>query len=230
MIEFPQMDSGLVVPVFTQGDDLIAYINKAMAFLSAVAASRFPSINLEPPLIRETRPLFKMARLLCNKFKGGKDKVMLVLAIRVMLLVPREIMQEGRQGLLNVINGKVNDIWLGNALSLRGQGTLHGLRKRQCWLKHGNLTGDLDAYDSDYDDVSNAKAVLIANLSNYGLDVISEVPNSKFYHNDLGNQSVHALQDFEQTIVVDLIDNEITSDNNIISYSQYLQETQQAAV
>nr|GEW54777.1 integrase, catalytic region, zinc finger, CCHC-type, peptidase aspartic, catalytic [Tanacetum cinerariifolium] len=35
-------------------------------------------------------------------------------------------------------------------------------------------TGDLDAYDSDYDDVSNAKAVLMANLSNYGLNVISE--------------------------------------------------------
>ncbi|GJZ19020.1 retrovirus-related pol polyprotein from transposon TNT 1-94 [Tanacetum coccineum] len=126
----------LVVPVFTQGDDLIAYINKAMAFLSAVAASR------------------------------------------VMLLVPREIIQEDRQGLLNVINGKVNDIWLGNALSLRVQGTLHGLRKRKCWLRHKNLTGDLDAYDSYCDDVSNAKAVLIANLSNYGLDVISKEKES----------------------------------------------------
>ncbi|GJT65863.1 retrovirus-related pol polyprotein from transposon TNT 1-94 [Tanacetum coccineum] len=36
-------------------------------------------------------------------------------------------------------------------------------------------TEDLDAYDSDSDDVSNAKAILIDNLSNYGLDVISEV-------------------------------------------------------
>ncbi|GKF47876.1 hypothetical protein Tco_0141127, partial [Tanacetum coccineum] len=32
----------------------------------------------------------------------------------------------------------------------------------------------LDAYDSDCDDVSNAKAVLMANLSNYGSDIISE--------------------------------------------------------
>ncbi|GKE01002.1 integrase, catalytic region, zinc finger, CCHC-type containing protein [Tanacetum coccineum] len=36
------------------------------------------------------------------------------------------------------------------------------------------LTEDLDAYDSDCDDVSNAKAVLMANLSNYGSDVILE--------------------------------------------------------
>ncbi|GJT65690.1 retrovirus-related pol polyprotein from transposon TNT 1-94 [Tanacetum coccineum] len=34
-------------------------------------------------------------------------------------------------------------------------------------------TKDLDDYDSDCDDVSNAKAVLMANLSNYGSDVIS---------------------------------------------------------
>ncbi|GJT29868.1 hypothetical protein Tco_0910143 [Tanacetum coccineum] len=43
--EFPQLDSGLAVLVFTQGDDPIACLNKAMAFLSAVAASRFPSTN-----------------------------------------------------------------------------------------------------------------------------------------------------------------------------------------
>ncbi|GJW28633.1 hypothetical protein Tco_0045508 [Tanacetum coccineum] len=35
--EFPQLDSSLVVPVFQQGEDPIEYINKAMAFLSAVA-------------------------------------------------------------------------------------------------------------------------------------------------------------------------------------------------
>nr|GEW14253.1 hypothetical protein [Tanacetum cinerariifolium] len=49
-------------------------------------------------------------------------------------------------------------------------------------------TEDLDAYDSDCDDVSNAKAVLMANLSNYGSDVISEVPHSDSYHNDMDNQ------------------------------------------
>nr|GEY58468.1 hypothetical protein [Tanacetum cinerariifolium] len=33
---------------------------------------------------------------------------------------------------------------------------------------------DLDTYDSDSDDISNAKAVLMANISNYGSDIISE--------------------------------------------------------
>ncbi|GJZ48989.1 hypothetical protein Tco_0603179 [Tanacetum coccineum] len=45
MIEFPQLGSCLDVPVFTQGDDPINCLNKAMAFLSDVAASRFPSTN-----------------------------------------------------------------------------------------------------------------------------------------------------------------------------------------
>ncbi|GKA69192.1 hypothetical protein Tco_0775256 [Tanacetum coccineum] len=35
-------------------------------------------------------------------------------------------------------------------------------------------TDDLDAYDSDCDNISYAKAVLMANLSNYGSDVLSE--------------------------------------------------------
>ncbi|GJY86031.1 hypothetical protein Tco_0500057 [Tanacetum coccineum] len=65
-------------------------------------------------------------------------------------------------------------------------------------------TEDLDAYDSDCDDVSNAKAVLMANLSNYGSEVISEVPHFEPYHTDMDNQSVHAMQGFEKTPVADL--------------------------
>ncbi|GJT22858.1 hypothetical protein Tco_0892795 [Tanacetum coccineum] len=215
MIEFPQLNLGLAVPVFTQGDDPIAYLNKAMAFLLAVAT----------------------LRVTCNKFKGGKDKVMLVLAIRVMLLVLEETMQEGRKGLLNAMIVKVKDTWLSNALSLRGQGTLHdpsildGQAAQTTILNNATFqTEDLDAYDSDCDDVSTAKAVLMANLFTYGFDVISEVPHSKPYHNDMDKQSMHAMQDFKQTPVVDFPDNEITSDSNIIPYSQYLQETQQAAI
>ncbi|GKE27970.1 hypothetical protein Tco_1443354 [Tanacetum coccineum] len=71
----------------------------------------------------------------------------------------------------------------------------------------------------DCDDISNAKTVRMANISNYGSDIISEVPHSETYLNDVENQSVHAMQDFKQTQVVDFIDNEIHSDSNIIPYS-----------
>ncbi|GJW84847.1 hypothetical protein Tco_0157992 [Tanacetum coccineum] len=89
---------------------------------------------------------------------------------------------------------------------------------------------DLDAYDSDCDDFSIAKAVLVANLSSYGSDVLSEVPHSENTHNDMLNQSVQEMLYSEQTLLVNYPENEITSDNNIIPYSQYMLETQNAAV
>ncbi|GKC95184.1 integrase, catalytic region, zinc finger, CCHC-type containing protein, partial [Tanacetum coccineum] len=55
-------------------------------------------------------------------------------------------------------------------------------------------TEDLDTYDFDCDDLSNAQVVLMTNISNFCSDVISEVPNYETYLNDMDNQSVHALQ------------------------------------
>nr|GEU53992.1 reverse transcriptase domain-containing protein [Tanacetum cinerariifolium] len=40
-------------------------------------------------------------------------------------------------------------------------------------------TQDLDTYDSDCDDISNAKSVLMANISNYGSDIISKSNEGK---------------------------------------------------
>ncbi|GJT36968.1 hypothetical protein Tco_0936833 [Tanacetum coccineum] len=47
--DFPQLDSGLAVSTFQQGEDLIECINKAMAFRSVVA-SRFPPSNNQPSM------------------------------------------------------------------------------------------------------------------------------------------------------------------------------------
>ncbi|GJR16990.1 hypothetical protein Tco_0965517 [Tanacetum coccineum] len=43
--EFPQLDLGLTVLVFKQGDDPIDAINHMMSFLSAVVISRYPTTN-----------------------------------------------------------------------------------------------------------------------------------------------------------------------------------------
>ncbi|GJY52616.1 hypothetical protein Tco_0443463 [Tanacetum coccineum] len=202
----------------------------------------WPTVVQEDGTTKKQKSLFKTAGLLCNKFKRGKDKVMLVLAIRVMLLVLGETIHEGRQGLLNAIifkdkamlaeaqeSGQILNeeqlAFLVDLSVLDGQAIQTTIPNNAAFQ-----TEDLDAYNSDCDDVSNARTVLMANLSNYCSDVISEVPHSKPYHNDMDNQSVYAMQDFEQTPVVDFLDNEITSDSNIILYSQYLQETQQEAV
>ncbi|GJZ29010.1 retrovirus-related pol polyprotein from transposon TNT 1-94 [Tanacetum coccineum] len=43
--EFPQLDSGLTVPTFKQGDDPFDAINHMMSFLSTVVISRYPTTN-----------------------------------------------------------------------------------------------------------------------------------------------------------------------------------------
>ncbi|GJZ78272.1 hypothetical protein Tco_0642944 [Tanacetum coccineum] len=91
-------------------------------------------------------------------------------------------------------------------------------------------TDDLDAYDLDCDDLSSTKAVLMANLSSCGPEVLSKVPYSDSYLNDMINQDVQEMQYSEQTHVDHFKDNEIHSGSNIIPYSQYLQETQDAVI
>ncbi|GJX32747.1 hypothetical protein Tco_0242602 [Tanacetum coccineum] len=72
-------------------------------------------------------------------------------------------------------------------------------------------TEDLDAYDSDCDDLSSAKAVLMANISSCDSDVLSEVPYSDTYPNDMINQDVQEMTYSEQTYLDDFPDTEINT-------------------
>ncbi|GKA75769.1 hypothetical protein Tco_0782147, partial [Tanacetum coccineum] len=65
---------------------------------------------------------------------------------------------------------------------------------------------DLDAYDSDCDELNTAKVSLMANLSHYGSDALAE-----------SNVMTHS-------------ETEINSDSNIIPYSQYVIELQHATI
>nr|GFD22147.1 hypothetical protein [Tanacetum cinerariifolium] len=47
---------------------------------------------------------------------------------------------------------------------------------------------DLDAYDSDCDEINSAKIALMANLSHYGSDNIAEVNNPELRINSLNHQ------------------------------------------
>ncbi|GKA08598.1 retrovirus-related pol polyprotein from transposon TNT 1-94 [Tanacetum coccineum] len=89
---------------------------------------------------------------------------------------------------------------------------------------------DLDAYDSDCDELNTAKVALMANLSHYGSDALAEVHNHDNMNNNMINQAVQAMPSSEQSNVVNHSETEITSDSNIIPYSQYVIESQQAAI
>ncbi|GJW51426.1 integrase, catalytic region, zinc finger, CCHC-type containing protein [Tanacetum coccineum] len=81
---------------------------------------------------------------------------------------------------------------------------------------------DLDAYDSDCDELNSAKVALMANLSHYGSDALAEVHNHDNMNNDVVNQAVQMMPSSQQSNVVNHSETEITSDSNIIPYSQYL--------
>nr|GEZ37773.1 hypothetical protein [Tanacetum cinerariifolium] len=89
---------------------------------------------------------------------------------------------------------------------------------------------DLDAYDSDCDEINTSKVALMENLSPYSFDVLAEVHNQDNVIHNVINQAVQALQLFEQSNIVNQSETEITSDSNIIPYSQYVSESQHAAV
>ncbi|GKA71991.1 retrovirus-related pol polyprotein from transposon TNT 1-94 [Tanacetum coccineum] len=100
------------------------------------------------------------------------------------------------------------------------------------WFKEKILlTDDLDAFDSDYNEAPGAKVVLMANLSSYDSNVISKVPISETNQdNSVLDNCVQEMYYSKEPAFDPASNIEITSDSNIISYDQYLKETESAAV
>nr|GFA38947.1 hypothetical protein [Tanacetum cinerariifolium] len=89
---------------------------------------------------------------------------------------------------------------------------------------------DLDAYDSDCNEINSAKIAPMANLSHYGYDNLAEVHNSDNVTNNVINQAMQAMPTSEQSNIMNQSETKITSASNIIPYSQYVSESQYAAV
>ncbi|GJX33555.1 retrovirus-related pol polyprotein from transposon TNT 1-94 [Tanacetum coccineum] len=235
---FPQLDLGLTIPMFKQGDDPIDAINHMISFLSAVITSCYPTTNNQLRNLSNTRTYTlgasrsnsrKQMTVICYNCKGGggghmskqcikpkrkqddswfKDKVLLVQA-----QANGQILHEEELA------------FLADPGIAEGQAT-------QTVITHNAAyqADDLDAYDSDCDELNTAKVALMANLSHYGSDVLAEVHNPDNMDNNMINQDVQAMPSSEQSNVVNHSETEITSDSNIIPYSQYVTESQQAAV
>nr|GEV15361.1 hypothetical protein [Tanacetum cinerariifolium] len=61
---------------------------------------------------------------------------------------------------------------------------------------------DLDAYDSDCDEINSTKIALKVNLSHYGFDNLVEVHNPDNVTNNVINQAVQAMRIFEQSNII----------------------------
>ncbi|GJX37684.1 hypothetical protein Tco_0250987 [Tanacetum coccineum] len=190
--EFPQLDSGLIVPVFQKGNDPIDAINHIMSFLTVVVTSRYPTTN--------------------NQLRNSSN--------------PRQqaTINDGRVT-LQPFQGRQTSFATGTTrtYTLGASGSNSGIQRTV-------TSDDLDAYDSDCDELNTAKVALMANLSHYGSDALAEVHNHDNVDNNMINQAVQAMPSSEQLNVVNHLETEITSDSNIIPYSRYVIESQQKTV
>ncbi|GJR08314.1 integrase, catalytic region, zinc finger, CCHC-type containing protein [Tanacetum coccineum] len=83
---------------------------------------------------------------------------------------------------------------------------------------------DLDAYDSDCDEISTAKAVLMANLSSYGSDYLLETQNTAVQDtNSSAQQDAMILSVFEQLSHQVTNCNKVNKDNLIANESLFVE-------
>ncbi|GJX43078.1 retrovirus-related pol polyprotein from transposon TNT 1-94 [Tanacetum coccineum] len=210
--EFSQPDSGLIVLVFQKGDDPIDAINHMMSFLTAVGRQT----SLAAGTSRTYTPgasgsnSGKQRTVICYNCKGEghmskqctkpkrkrddswfKDKVLLVQA-----QASGQILHEEELA------------FLADPGIPEGQAT-------QTVITHNAAyqADDLDAYDSDCDELNTAKVALMANLSH--LDGSISVCSDAL---------TEVMPSSEQSNVVNHSETKITSDSNIIPYSQYKEQ------
>ncbi|GJX76914.1 hypothetical protein Tco_0323725 [Tanacetum coccineum] len=186
--EFPALDFGLAVPVFNKGGDPIEAINKMISFLSIVVTSRFPSTNnqlrnysnpRQQETIQDGRVNVQQVQGRQNSF-GASPSGMKPTGKRVVLLIQAQangqILHEEELAFLvdpGIAEGQATQIFITQNAAYKAD--------------------DLDAYDSDCDELNTAKVVLMANLSHYGSDALDEVYNSDNMDNNMINQAVQGL-------------------------------------
>ncbi|GJR11454.1 hypothetical protein Tco_0794106 [Tanacetum coccineum] len=192
--EFPQLDSGLVVPTFLLGDDPIACMNKAMEFLSAMFSPRYPSTNNQ---LRSSSNLRNQTTV-----QDGRVTVQQVQGRHGEGHMARQCTQPKRRRdatwfkekvLLVQAQAEGKELDEEQLAFLADPGVADGQVAQTITHNAAFQTDDLDAYDSDYDDISSAKAVLMANLSSCDSDVLFEVQYFDTLQNDMMNQSVQEL-------------------------------------
>ncbi|GJW93411.1 hypothetical protein Tco_0173083 [Tanacetum coccineum] len=228
---------GLTVLVFQRGDDPIDAINHMMSFLSAIVTSRYPTTNnqlrnssnprqqatindgrimLQPVQERQISFALGTSRTYtpgASRSNSGKQRTFKEKVLLVQAQAHGQILNEEELAFfadLDIPKGQATQTIITHNVAYQAD--------------------DLDAYDSDCDELNTAKVAIMANLSHYGSDALAEVHNHDNVNNNMLNQVVQAMPSSEQSNVVNDSETEVTSDSNIIPYSQYVIESQQSAV
>nr|GEW37150.1 hypothetical protein [Tanacetum cinerariifolium] len=227
--EYSPPESGLLVLVFQKRDDLIDAINHMMSFLTAVVTSRYLATNnqLRTSSNHHQQATINNGRVTIQLIQGrqnfisaglsrpftsgsgrasGKQRVIVCYNCKGKGHMSKQCTKPKRKQDAEWFKDKVLLVQAyanGQVLQeeelefLADPGTAESSSNQNVvTINAAYQANDLDAYDSDCDEINSAKISLMENLSHYGSDNLAE-SNTK-----------------------------ITSDSNIISYSQYMNESQ----
>ncbi|GJS37278.1 integrase, catalytic region, zinc finger, CCHC-type containing protein [Tanacetum coccineum] len=171
LAEFPYIDSGLAVPMFKQGDDPIDAVNKMMSFLSTVEKQGSFATSTS-----KTRANISGT----NRNNLGQQRVVKCFNCQREGHMARQCPKPKRKRDATWFRDKV--------LLVEAQGNGKVLNEEE----FGFLADP---------GIAEGKAVLMANLSSYGPNVLSEVPHSEITYTDMLNQSVQEMSYSEQNFL-----------------------------
>nr|GFC96873.1 hypothetical protein [Tanacetum cinerariifolium] len=180
--DFPQLDSGLTVLVFKQGDDPIDAINHMMLFLSAVVTSRYPTTNNQ--LKNSSNPRQQAT------INDGRVTLQLVLGRQVSFATGTTMTYTPATSGCNY--GKQRSIICYNCIQeghMSKQCTKPKRKRDDAWFKNKVLLVQAQANGQILHELQKVSS-LMANLSHYGSDALAEVHNPDNMDNNMINQGV----------------------------------------
>nr|GEV21021.1 retrovirus-related Pol polyprotein from transposon TNT 1-94 [Tanacetum cinerariifolium] len=200
-------DSGLIVPVFQKGDDPIDDINHMISFLTAIVTSRYSPVNNQ---LRNSSNPRQQATI-----NNGRVTVQPIQGRHTSLAAgTSRTYTSGASGNNSGKQRTVELAFLADPGIAEAQTTQNVITHNAAYQ-----ADDLDAYESDCNEINTAKVALMANLSHYGSDDLAEVHNQDNVTYNVINQAVQAMLLFEQSNIMNQLETEITNDSNIIPYS-----------
>nr|GEZ94377.1 hypothetical protein [Tanacetum cinerariifolium] len=181
-LDFSQPDSSLIVPVFQKGDDPIDTINHMMSFLTAVVTSRYPPTNnqLRNSSNPQQQATINNGRVTVQTIQGRHTS--LAAGTSRTYASRANGINFGKQRPLSATTAKEKDTCQNNVLNQRGKGISHDPGIVEAQTSQNVIThnvayqaNDLDAYDSNCDEINSAMVALMANLSHYGSDDLAGI-------------------------------------------------------
>nr|GEZ67605.1 hypothetical protein [Tanacetum cinerariifolium] len=179
------------------GDDPIDAINHMMSFLTAVVTSRYPATN--------------------NQLKTSSNPLHQTQEEARCRMVQRQILLVQAQANGQVLQEEELEFLVdpGTAESSSNQNVIT--------INAAYQADDLDAYDSDCNEINSVKIALMANLSHYDYDNLLEYMNESQY-NTVQNSTLPALQDDLILYVIEQLKTQVVNCTKINQVNKQVNE------